>query len=100
MEAVAGAKRLRSSMRNPCSFKLAQVLIMDDGAVCYEFRSQNGFGGMNVGRAVLSPSGKFKTSESNGFRCMWNKECANKYGQDRTWSVGYAAGFHGMLSDN
>jgi len=32
--AVAGAKQLQKSMRNPDSFKLGQTLIMDSGAGC------------------------------------------------------------------
>jgi hypothetical protein len=95
--AVAGAKQLRTSMRNPDSFKLGETLIMDDGAVCYDYSSQNGFGGMNAGQAVLSPTGKFKSDESTGFRTLWNKESANKTGTDKTWQIGYAAGFHGLL---
>ena len=95
--AVAGAKQLQQSMRNPDSFKLAQVLIMDDGAVCYDYRAQNGFGGMNLGHAVLSPKGQFKANESSGFTSLWNKECANKTGTVQTWEVGYAAGMHGLL---
>jgi len=95
--AVQGAKQLRDSMRNPDSFKLGQTLVMNDGAVCYDYRAQNGFGGMNVGHAVLAPSGIFKTDESSGFRTFWNKECTGKTGLDKTWEIGYAAGFHGMF---
>jgi hypothetical protein len=94
--AVAGAKQLRDSMRNPDSFKLGQTLIMSDGSVCYDFRAQNGFGGMNVDHAVVTPSGQFKSSESSGFTALWKKECAGKTGVDKTWEVGYAAGFHGI----
>ena len=97
--AVAGAKQLRESMRNPDAFKLSQVLVMANGAVCYDYHAQNGFGGMNVGQAALSPKGQFKTSESDGFVPLWNRECASKTGEDKTWEVGYAAGFHG-LSNN
>jgi hypothetical protein len=52
--AAAGAIVLRKQMRNPDSFKLASVLRFPDGAVCYEYRAQNGTGGMNVERAVLT----------------------------------------------
>jgi hypothetical protein len=97
--AAEGAKRLRDAMRNPDSFKLAQVLIMNDQAVCYDFRSQNGFGGMNLGHAVLSPSGQLRTNEMSGFYTLWNKECGNKTGADKTREVGYAAGLHGLFSD-
>jgi hypothetical protein len=96
-QAVAGAKQLKKSMRNPDSFKLGETLIMDDGAVCYDYRAQNGFGGMNVGHAVLAPDGKFKSTDSPGYATLWNKECANKTGVDKTWQIGYAAGFHGLM---
>jgi hypothetical protein len=97
--AVAGARQLKASMRNPDSFKLGEISVMNDGAVCYDYRAQNGFGGMNVGHAVLAPNGKFKSNDSDGYASLWNKECANKTGADKTWEVGYAAGFHGMFDD-
>lgn len=97
---VEGAKQLRDSMRNPDSFKMTKALIMEDGAVCYSYRSQNGFGGMNDGQAVLAPRGKFKSDESAGFVTLWNKECANKTATDKTWEIGYAAGFHGLSDGN
>lgn len=97
--AAEAAKRLREAMRNPDSFKLSQASIMDDGAVCYELRAQNGFGGMNVGQAVLSPSGQLRTNETDGFVPLWNRECTGKTGTDKTWDVGYLAGFHGVFDD-
>ena len=96
--AAGGAKQLRDAMRNPDSFKLTQALIMGDGAVCYDYRAQNGFGGMNAEKAVLAPDGRFATTGSDGFHALWNKECADKTGLDETWAVGYVAGFHGALS--
>ena len=89
---MGAAKQLMDSMRNPSSFKLSNVLFMEDGAVCYEYRAQNGFGGMNVGSAVLSPRGTIKTNEMEGYRTLWNLECANKSGYDKTWEVNYAIG--------
>jgi hypothetical protein len=85
--ALIGAMQLRRSMRNPDSFVLTSVLAMDNGAVCYNYRGQNGFGGMTAGAAVLSPTGRFKTNEMGGFRVLWNKECAGKSGHDSTWLV-------------
>jgi hypothetical protein len=73
-----GSRRLRNAVRNPDAFKLMRVLVMDDGAACYEYRAQNGFGGMNGGRAVLSPDGDLETTETAGFRALWKKECAGK----------------------
>src|SRR5690606_15924854 len=86
--ASQGAKALKSAMRNPDSFKLEKALVMDDGSVCYEYRAQNGFGGMNVGSAVLSADGKvFKLNSDDGFAKVWNKLCANKYGHDANKSI-------------
>lgn len=77
-------------MRNPDSFKLSNALFMDNGAVCYEYRAQNGFGGMNIGHAVLNPKGVLKTNEMNGGTQLWNHECANKSGSEDTSAVNYA----------
>jgi flagellar biosynthesis GTPase FlhF len=87
--AMVGAKALRNSMRNPDSFKMISALVIDgSGAVCYEYRAQNGFGGMNVGKATLSSDGKkFLSSEQEGFASLWNRECAKKRGQDVTAAV-------------
>lgn len=75
--ALAGARSLKQAMRNPDSFKLSQALVMNDGSVCYEYRSQNGFGGMAVGNAVATPDGKLHTDDRS-----WNRRCANKSGKD------------------
>lgn len=80
--AATGAQKLRGMMRNPDSFRLDRVLIMDDGASCYHYRGQNGFGGLNPGEAVLSPNGRLRTMEAEGFRALWNKECTGKTGED------------------
>lgn len=82
--AAAGAVRLKKSMRNPESFKLESALVIDgSNAVCYEYRSQNGFGGVNAGRAVIDPkTDQFVTSEMDRFVALWNKACAGKSGRD------------------
>lgn len=87
---VAGAKQLRSSMRNPDSFKLSEAIVMDDGGVCYHYRAQNGFGGMNIGEAVLAPNDQFKSTDSPGFEKLWNKECSHKTGKDNAQLIKYA----------
>jgi hypothetical protein len=70
-------------MRNPDSFKVSSVLVIGTETACYEYRAQNGFGGMNVGSAVLAlRKNAFKTNEMNGFVQLWNKECAHKSGTD------------------
>jgi hypothetical protein len=95
--AVTGAKQLMEAMRNPASFKLSNALLMDNGAVCYEYRAQNGFGGTNVGHAVLTAKGTIKTNEMEGGPKLWSRECANKSGYDKTWAVNYAIGKESLL---
>ncbi len=82
--ATVGAVALKKAMRDPESFKLESALVINGtDAVCYDYRAKNGFGGMNVGHAVLSADGKrFKTSEMDGFAKLWNKECAGKSGTE------------------
>lgn len=82
--AVFGAMTLKKTMRDPDSFKLESALVIDGtGAVCYDYRAKNGFGGTNVGHAVLASNGKtFKTNEMDGFTHLWNKQCANKRGTE------------------
>lgn len=64
---TAAALTLKQNMRNPDSFVLESALLMSGkGSVCYTYRAQNGFGGMDRGRAVLI----------GGF-CPWL--CGNSY---------------------
>ena len=79
--AGAGAKQLKASMRDPDSFKLVSALKSPFAkAICYTYRSRNGFGGMNVEQAIL-------VEDSNeiftGDRAVghWGKYCG-QYIQD------------------
>ena len=62
--AIEGAKILHSSMRDPDSFKIGRVWIIqsvkysDAAWICYEYYARNGFGGMNFNRAVYGPHSK------------------------------------------
>lgn len=88
--AVAAAAVLRDSMRNPDSFRLAKAILMKDGAACFEYRAQNGFGGMNVGYAVTSPADqRVFSDEMPGFHPLFDKECSLS-GTDRTSEVEYS----------
>ena len=75
--AAAGAIVLRQSMRNPDSFKLARVLKFPNGAICYEYRAQNGLGGTDVERAVLpkSPAVVFTKAMGSAFSDEWSRSC-------------------------
>lgn len=80
--AVAGANVIKKSMRNPDSFKLDSVFLIDgQTAICYEYRAQNGFGGVNAAKAIFDiNNSQFKSSEpySDAFVRAWNKSCAGK----------------------
>lgn len=79
-KAYAGKQILLKAMRDPDSLEIDNTIVMDNLAVCYEYRAKNGFGGINRGSAVYSSGGKFITNEMDGFDKLWNKECANKSG--------------------
>lgn len=86
--AAVAAQALRKSMRNPDSFVLEQALAMESNTICIEYRAQNGFGGMNRGRALLSADDKkLLSDESDGFNSSWNKSCAGQTGDDLTRAV-------------
>jgi len=78
--AVAGALMLRDRMRNPESFVVESALVIDGSeTLCYQYRAQNGFGGMGREIAVIAvKSNKVAYGSNNQVRTLWNKECANK----------------------
>jgi hypothetical protein len=84
--ASTGASQLKRRMRNPDSFVLEQAVAMKPGnSVCYLFRSQNGFGGMDRSKAVLTPDGKtLLLPDSANFEAVWKRECVKKAGEDLT----------------
>jgi hypothetical protein len=83
--AARGVVYLRSAMRNPDSFHLAQVLEMPK-VLCYKYRAGNGFGGMNVEHAVLV-GGRLQRESADGPPQAWSKNCAGKTGRDITAPV-------------
>ena len=91
--AARGAEALKESMRNPDSFKLSSAFFMPNNAVCYQYRAQNGFGGMNVEEAVLTPKNALRND-----RASWARYCAGRKGKNRTWDVNYAAGWASLWS--
>lgn len=88
--AVAGAMTIKNNLKDPDSLKFSQIIITEPhGAVCYEYRARNSFGGMGMAKAAISADRKaMLTSEQSGFTKLWNKECANKYYRDVTERAG------------
>ena len=54
LDAAQALKTIYAQLRNPSSFQLLSVTIAADGTACYEYRAQNGFGGLNVEHAVMA----------------------------------------------
>jgi hypothetical protein len=66
--AVKDAKILRSEMRNPESFVIERVFTPvgdKTGGLCFDYRSQNGYGGMSQGTALFG-KGHSVTLPSSG----------------------------------
>jgi hypothetical protein len=76
------------SVRNPTSTRLETAYATADGTICYIFRSQNGFGGMNRERAVFpATSEKFNVSTAG-----WKKYCTKKAVADVTSNAALLTG--------
>lgn len=98
-EAAAIARRLKNSMRDPDSFALSSVRLMEKSeAICFEYRARNGYGGMNVGHAALSTTEKFKTDEMPGFVSLWNSDCAHKAGTEVSDTVQFLMNHPGTVN--
>ncbi len=55
-------RSLKEAMRNPSSYETVNALFSRaTGAVCIEYRAENGFGGMNVEHAIIPKVGNIKT---------------------------------------
>lgn len=76
--ARAAAATLKTKMREPESFKVAEAILLDDGTVCMSYRARNGFGGMAVERAAVLPDGSGIATGT----AQYNKLCADRAGQD------------------
>jgi hypothetical protein len=82
--ALEGAQALKKGARNPDSFKLESAFIVTaTNDVCFEYRAQNGFGGMNRERAILVGLTETLIPESDaGFHHAWKADCAGKPGNE------------------
>lgn len=77
---------IQDHLRNPDSFKSKTALVTEKGDVCCEYRAQNGFGGMDIERAVGVWDGTnvvvFPTMNSSKARKAWADHCAGHSGTD------------------
>ena len=99
---IAGsAQALRHMMRNPDSFKIEKATQEPDGAICYTYRAQNGFGGMDKNNAVATlVESRFHVvvaDEGEGL-AAWLKHCSNTTdGKDVTSYAEYALTLPNLL---
>jgi len=75
---LAGAKRLRDSMKKPETFKLNKAIMIDGKVICYEYTARNSWNDQASEHYVISD-----TVSTNGAK-EWNKLCAGKSGDDYT----------------
>jgi len=65
---------VKSSLRNPDSFKARRVIVLENGTICMTYSAQNGFGGMNVETIAANTTGVVD----------YAKNCNGKSGIDET----------------
>lgn len=70
--AIGAARALRSTMRNPDSFSVISARLVGSDLVCFQYRAQNGFGGMNVEQAAVWGS---TTLAGKAFTAEWQTQC-------------------------
>lgn len=80
--ALGGALTLRGRMRNPDTFKISSAIVMPDNTVCYEYRSQNGFGGMGNGRAMLYAGILLSPALEEHHSKLWEMKCVGQSGYE------------------
>lgn len=90
--AVGAAKLLRDAMKDPESFSVQSALIMESGAVCYEYRAKNSFAAVVPGMAVLTAKGGMIATGGNerALDKAWREECAGKMGRDVSSLIGFS----------
>lgn len=87
--AVALARDVRDSLKNPPSFDLVNAVIQGDGSVCMVYRATNSFGGVVTAQAVRPSRGTtYWTSDSDraAFKKQWSAACS-KPGRDEARMV-------------
>lgn len=81
-EAVAYAKAIKASLKNPASFELVDAIRTPTGALCYQYRGTNSFNAVVPNYAVIPPGGKGAVSgPTDQVATAWNKHCAGQSGE-------------------
>jgi hypothetical protein len=82
--AGAGAMMLKRAMKDPEAFELKSLVVMPNGAACYEYRAKNSFGAILPSNAMLTSARKMLLQERDGnaFVSVWNKNCTISGGDE------------------
>lgn len=75
---LAGANRLKASMKKPETFKLTRAIMIDGKVICYEYTARNSWNDQASEHYVISDT--VSTSRTK----EWNALCAGKTGDDYT----------------
>lgn len=79
--AMSSVVELDKRMRNPRSLNVSRAIFVSRRTICYEYRAQNGFGGLNVGNAIqVGPL--LVTESGKDFRQLWNEQCSGRVGSN------------------
>lgn len=88
--AMVAVKLLKQSAKDPSSFEINSLLLMDNSAACMEYAARNSFNARVPGRAVQTPDLKLFVSEKDSaFPKMWNNYCGNRTGIERAKSAAF-----------
>lgn len=88
--AMIAARLLKKSAKDPSSFEITSLLLMDSGSACVEYNARNSFNAKVQGRAVQTPDLKIFISEQDSlFPKMWNKHCGGQSGVERAKSANF-----------
>jgi hypothetical protein len=84
--AVALARDVRGSLKNPKSFELVQVLVQSGNTVCMTYRGTNAFNAVVPGQAVRQGTNYWVSDDGADFRKRWEMHCA-RAGRNQTRMV-------------
>lgn len=78
---VAGARWIKSNMKNPKSFELVSAMMVDGGkTVCFQYRGTNSFNATVLNYRVITDT------LNSGASKDWNAHCAGKTGEDFSYA--------------
>jgi hypothetical protein len=83
--AIAAARVLKQSMKDPSTFKVSTFLIFPGGDTCIEYSAKNSFNATQPGTAVYlatPPKLLVREREANATVKAWNRVCTKQGGHD------------------